>query len=158
MELPPQPDPTDFDLRANWPAYYEALRRWERVCKLVIESQRQPEPIACDRDDEIRAQLDALTVHVLELGERAALYFAEGTRTGEPLDVATALKCLAGAMGALEAQRAPVCPGPHYVGPVPGYSVDATTMGLRCELPDKHAGLHRALIGSLDEVSWGDMR
>ena len=40
---------------------------------------------------------------LLRLGERAARWFADGTRTDEPLDVEAAIRCLDGALGALEA-------------------------------------------------------
>lgn len=44
---------------------------------------------------------------LLRLGERASRWFADGTRTNEPLDLETAIKCLDGALGALEASSAP---------------------------------------------------
>ena len=47
---------------------------------------------------------------LLRLGERAALWFADGIRTAEPLDVETAIKCIDGALGALEG-RAHETPG-----------------------------------------------
>lgn len=40
MELPPQPDPGDFDAGYGIrPQYLDALAAWERVCQAIIAAE-----------------------------------------------------------------------------------------------------------------------
>lgn len=41
ITLPPQPDPRDFGNDEKM-MYYEALNKWEKVCKMLIESTIKP--------------------------------------------------------------------------------------------------------------------
>ncbi len=98
------------EMRREREALREAL---ERINHRLVSDELDHAKVCEQIEAIVRAALTApasaapatnAQAELLRLGERASRWFADGTRTAEPLDLDTAIKCIDGALGALEAK------------------------------------------------------